>query len=72
MVKTSEEEAKTLCPLCKAHSDGEEESFTTCEEILAKVKTQGCFENIFEETISRETIDKMKKILKIREKGNKN
>ena len=57
-----------LCPICKTHRDGEEESFTECKEVLVEADTEGTFDNIFEENISRETINKITRIMKIRER----
>ena len=57
-----------LCPLCRNHKDGEEESFSTCSETKEKVDIRGSFDEIFRDDIPIETVLTMKRIMKHREK----
>ena len=55
-----------LCPLCMKHKDDEEESFKYCKVVEERFGVSGCFESIFDDNISRETINYMKKIMELR------
>ena len=56
-----------LCPLCRQHRDGEEESFNSCSETRKHVDIRGTFNEIFAEDISKKTVMTMTRILTFRD-----
>ena len=55
-----------LCPVCHTHLDNQKLAFT-CPELSPELKTTGKYENIFEYNISKETVQNIKIITKLRE-----
>ena len=63
--------AKTvLCPLCKKHPDGQEESFT-CEKVKRLVNVRGNYKDIFKTKFSPELLQTIYNIFNFREEYRK-
>ena len=57
---------KKLCPLCKAHKDTQEDSFSNCDFLKNKVSITNKYEEIFTKP-SSELAKSLIMIMKIRE-----
>ena len=55
----------TLCPLCKSHADSQNMSFE-CQSVKNTIQVQGCFDQLFEETIDPCLLKTINKISKLR------